>query len=307
MIAAWSVQEGDSIVWSTQWIGFDAAPLAPVAAHPSLTVQSTSSTISLAEGGMLEDDSTGCHFVGVDASGQEQGAVKTFASDCRSLAGAGSNWSFLSIGSQGGGSLVTFDAAEQSETPLVFPQQEYVWDRVVLADGSSLVSSFWEDANTATYTNWVTPFDAHGNSLGPSVAVAGYDSAPLLVARAGDHAMVGWSFSTIEVMPVDAKGNALGPAQTISADHPTYELSLFTQPNGDVLVAWTVLGNPTNDLSLHARIVAPDGTPRGPETLLETGLATVQIDGAIESTNARAVIVVTTNEGKVEALPLTCQ
>jgi hypothetical protein len=308
LIAAWSVQEGDTTVWSTQWIGFDGAALAPIVAHPSLTFSSTSSTMSLAEGGMLEVDSTGCHFVAVDASGEEQGAVKTFASDdCRSLSGAGTKWSFLSIASQGGGSLVTLDGATQTETPLVLAQPEYVWDRVVLSDGSFLASSFWEDANTATYTNWLTPFDAKGEALGPSVAVAGFDAAPLLLARAGDHAMAGWDWSTVEALPVDAKGSALASAQTITADNPIYELSLFTQPNGDVLVAWVVLGGPTNDMSLHARVVAPDGTPRGPETLLETGLASVQIHGAIESTGARAVLVLTTNEGKVEALPLTCQ
>jgi hypothetical protein len=301
------MQEGSSIVWSTQWIGFDGAPLAPALVHTSLTAQTTSATISLAEGGMLEDDQTGCHFVAIDTSGHEQGNVKTFSDDCRSLSRSGSKWSFLSIGSQGGGSLVTFDDQQQLEAPLVLSQPEYVWDRVVLADGSFLLSSFWEDTNTATYTNWVTPFDAQGGSLGSSAAITGYNSAPVLLARAGDHAMAAWNWSTIDVMPVDAKGHTLGAAQTVTTDNPVYELSLFTQPNGDVLVAWIVLGEPTNDMSLHARVVAPDGTPLGPETLLESGLATVQIHGAIESTGARAVLVVTTNKGKVEALPLTCQ
>jgi hypothetical protein len=243
----------------------------------------------------------------IDDGGNEQGAPLNFASGCSNLARVGSKWSFLELNAGPGTSLVVFDGTQSTEMPLAFSKEQYAWDRVVFDDGSFVVSGFWEDVNTQKTTNWLTPFDAHGNPLNAGAPVLGFDSAPVILARAGDQAMAGWNGSTIEVMPVDAKAQSLGATQTVTTDTPVYELSMFAEPNGDVLVAWIVLGGSTNDMSLHARVVAPDGTPRGPETLLESGLATVQIHGAIESTGARAVLVVTTNKGKVEALPLTCQ
>lgn len=298
-----------SIAWSTRWVDYDGAMLAPPLAHPSLAAQTNASAeASLAPGGLLEDDETGCHFVSVDDSGHETGAVKFFDYvGCRSLSRFGSKWSFLWAPDTGGGSLVTFDDASTAIRSLQFAQPQYTWDRVVFADGSFVVSAFWEDVNTAKDTNWLTPFDAQGNSLGPSITVTGYDSAPVLLARAGDHAMAAWQWTKVNALPVTKLGGQLSLAQTVTTDTPIYELSLFTQPNGDVLVVWIVLDSPTSDMSLHARVVDPDGVPRGPATLLLGGLTSTQVHGAIESTGARALLTLTAKDGTIEALPLTCQ
>lgn len=306
VLVAWYTSTGTSLSWTTRWIDFDGAMLAPPLDHPSLAAQSNASAaMSMLEGGMLEDDTTGCRFVTVDVSGHEQDFTSLGAPGCTSLARMGAKWSFLRL-NNGGGSLVVFGNGPNIETPLVITQQQ-IWDRVVFADGSFLVSAFWEDAQTAKDTNWLTPFDVNGTSLGPSIAVTGFDSAPVLLARAGDHAMSGWDWTNVEVTPVTTTGKPLGSPQTVTTDSPPYELSLFTQPNGDVLVAWIVLDETTNDMSLHARVIAPDGTPRGDETLLQDGIESVQLHGAIESTGARALLTVTTKDGTAEALPLTCQ
>ena len=308
VLVAWSTLGADSVAWTTRWVDFDGAVLAPPVAHPSLTAQTNANAaISLAEGGMLEDDTTGCHFVTVDTSGHEQDFTSLGAPGCTSLARAGARWSFLRRSENGGGSLVTFGNGPQVETPLAFADAQAVWDRVVLADGSFIASGFWEDAQTAVYTDWLTPFDANGAPLGASVVVPGFDQAPVLLARGGDHVMAAWQWTNVTALPVSTLGAPLAPSQSVTTDAPIYELSLFTQPNGDVLVAWIVLDEKTDDMSLHARVIAPDGTPRAAETLLASGLESAQVRGAIESNGARALLVVSTKDGTIEALPLECQ
>jgi hypothetical protein len=308
VLVAWYTSTGTSIAWSTRWIDFDGAMLAPPLDHPSLAAQTTASAaMSMVEGGMLEDDTTGCHFVAVDVSGHEQDFKTLGGTGCVSLARVGAKWSFLNLDQGGGASLVVFGNGAVIETPLAFSQAEYVWDRLVLVDGSFLVSSFWEDANTAKDTNWLTPFDAQGAALGPSIAVVGYDSAPVLLARAGDHAMAAWQWTNVNALSVTALGAQLSLAEVVTTDSPIYELSLFTQPNGDVLFVWILLDEKTNDFSLHARVIDPDGMPRGPATLLSNDVTSTQVHGAIESTGARALLTVTTKAGTIEALPLTCQ
>lgn len=265
VLVAWSTLDSTGVSWSTRWIDFDGAMLAPPLAHPILTSHgTTSAAISLAESAMLEDDGTGCTFTATDASGHETGTPKYFDfPGCRSLARSGSKWSFLWAQDGGGASLVTFDDAFSAIGGLAFAQPEYVWDRIVFADGSFLVSSFWEDTITAKDTNWLTPFDASGSALGPSIVVPGYDSAPVLLARAGDHAMAAWQWTNVNALSVTKLGGQLSLAQVVTTDSLIYELSLFTQPNGDVLFAWIALDEKTNGFSLHARVIDPDGMPRG--------------------------------------------
>jgi hypothetical protein len=309
VLVAWYTFDETSIAWTTRWVDYDGAMLAAPLAHPSLAAKTNASaSISITEGGMLEDDTTGCHFVTVDASGHEQDFTSLGGPGCISLARAGAKWSFLRPKDGGGGSLVVFGNGPQIETPLTFAPQQYVWDRTVFADGSFLVSAFWEDEQTAKDTNWLTWFDLNGKPLHPSIAVPGFESAPVLLARAGDHAMAAWQWTNVSALPTGEDGTPSSPtAENVTTDGPIYELSLFAQPNGDVLFVWTALDEKTNDFSLHARVIAPDGTPRGPETFLLSGITSAQLHGAIESTGARAMLTVTTNDGTIEALPLVCQ
>jgi len=310
VLVAFHTTKNQSIAWSTRWVDFDGAMLAPSVAHPSLDAKTVQSAdVSLAEGAMLEDDETGCHFMMIDGEGHETDTMKSLGGPgCRSLAHTGTQWSFLRTADGGGGaSLVVVDQGYELETPLVFSSAQYVWDRVVFGDGSFLVSGFWEDEQTATYTNWLTPFDVHGGELGSSVAVFGFESAPVLVARAGDHTLAAWQWTDVSALSVGKDGQPLSLVQNVTTDSPIYDLSLFAQPNGDVLFAWIVLDEQTNDFSLHARIVTPDGMPRGPATLLSNDVTSFQVHGAIESTNARALLTLTTKDGTIEALPLTCQ
>jgi len=307
--------KNQSMAWSTRWVDFDGAMLAPAVAHPSLDVKTVQSAeMSLAQGGMLEADETGCYFVPIDDSGHETGAEKAFDNlGCRALSRFGSKWSFLWGQDGGGGELIVFDDQSVAVHSLQLQPLQYVWDRVVFADGSFLVSAFWEDEQTAKYINWLTWFDDSGKVLSPSIAVPNavdpdFDSAPVLVARAGDHAMAAWQSTNVSALPIEEDGQPLSlTVQTVTTDAPIYELSLFTQPNGDVMVVWMVLDEQTNDFSLHARVIAPDGTPRGPATLLSNDVTSFQVHGAVESTNARALLTFVTKDGTIEALPLTCQ
>ena len=311
VLVTWYTATFTSIAWTTRLVDFNGAPLAAPKAHPSLAAQtSASAVISLAYDGSrigaLEDDETGCHFLTMGSDGSEVGAPLALGtSPCLALASQGGRWTFLrDTNAETPVSLVTLQGSSTSESMLSTPGPQVIWDRLVFPDGSFLLDTFFEDAS-GQYTNWLGPFDASGAALGPQIPVAGYDSAPVQLVRAGNAAMAAWWWSSIRTLPVDELGHATGPAQTVSTDSPVYEMSLFAAPDGDVLVTWILL-EPNGDMSLHARALATDGTPRGPATLLAPQVSSAVVRGAIESTGARALLAVTARDGSIEALPLTC-
>ncbi len=311
VLVAWQTRATPtSISWTTRAVDFTGTLAAPVD-HPALTAQSTPpGAVSFATDGSrigaLVNEADKCTFITLDETGHELGdPVDAGTQRCFALASNGSQWSFLRDDGQGNTSLVSLQNGTTTEKKLQFASTQVLWDRVVFPDGSFLLDSFLEQANTQ-YDNTLTPYDASGNLLGGGSIIGGFEGAPALITRAGNAAMAAWSWSTIEALPVDHLGHAAGPAQMISNATPTYELSIFPVPNGDVLATWIVL-EPSNAMSLHARALAPDGTPRGAATLLAPDVGEHVVYGAVDSSGARAVLAFMAKDGTIEALPLTCQ
>ncbi len=310
VLVAWCTVSLDSIAWTTGAVDFAGELFASPLAHPAIAGHSSApGAISLANDGTriggLVNDADGCRFVTMDQTGHElEGAIDLGTGRCTALAANGKSWSFLDADGQGNVSLVGLENGTTKKKTLETAAPQVLWDRVVFTDGSFLLDTFLEQAN-AQYDNTLTPYDTSGNPLGPGNLIGGFVGAPASIARAGSGAMATWSSSTIEALPVDTLGQTAGAAQMVSNASTVYELSIFPVPNGDVLAVWVLL-EPTNEMSLYARALAPDGTPRGPERLLSQDVTSAVVYGAVESTGARALLAVTTKDGALEALPLMC-
>jgi hypothetical protein len=167
-------------------------------------------------------------------------------------------------------------------------------------DFSFLIDSFAEDPKTGVYTAWLTLFGADGQALGAELVVPSGHTAPVWLAATRNGALAAWSWNSLFVLPVDRSGAPTGPSQTVVANKEIYEMAILPAPDGDVLAVWTEL-EPDNVFAMYVEALAPDGTARGPATLVQRPAAEVRIRGVVERSGARALLTIGT-----EALPLTC-
>ncbi len=313
-LVAWytlSAPNAETLSWSTRSVGFDGAPRAPIEAHPSLTLHTTSSgAISLATNGAraagLEEDSSGCHFLALDADGADVGAMAPQAtSACSALAAESDGFSYLSPSAQGETpvALARIDAQGvlRATTPLMVPPNRALWDRYVFDDGTFLLDTFAEDAN-GVYTDWLQRFDARGNPLAPE-SVVGANTAPVWVAATAMGALAGWEWSTVSLVPVTRDGAPSGPVQTEPATGALYGMTLASVPNGDAMLLSLVLDG-ASEFDLYAQAVAPDGSARGTATLIRTSQEQSRIYAIVAPAGDRALLVF--EDGGVRTLPLTC-
>jgi hypothetical protein len=315
VLVAWytlSAPNAETLSWSTRSIGFDGAPRAPVEAHPSLTLHTTTSgAISLAtngaRGAALEEDSSGCHFLALDADGADVGATAPQAAfACSALAAESDGFSYLIPSAQGETpvALARVDAqgALRDTTPLTVASNRALWDRYVFDDGTFLLDTFDEDPTTGVYTDWLQSFDARGHSLAPGVAVTA-NTAPVWVAATAAGALAGWESTAVALVPVTRNGEAFGPVQTQPATGPLYGMTLASVPNGDAMLLSLVL-DAGDQFDLYAQAVAPDGSARSAATLIRTSQEQSRVYAVVAPAGDRALLVF--EDGGVRTLPLTC-
>jgi hypothetical protein len=314
-LVAWYTLSGpnaETLSWSTRSVGFDGAPRAPIEAHPSLTLQTTSSgSMSLATNGAsvagLEVDSSGCRFFALDANGADVGAIAPQASSaCGALAAESDGFSYLSASAQGETpvALARVDAqgAPRDTTPLMVPSARALWDRYVFDDGTFLLDTFSEDATTGVYTDWLQHFDSRGNPLARE-SVVGANTAPVWVTATATGALAGWEWTSVNLVPVTRDGAPSGPLQGPGRMGPLYGMTLASAPNGDAMLLSLVLDG-TSDFDLYAQAVAADGTARGPATLIRTSQEQGRIYAIVAPAGDRALLVL--EDGGVRTLPLMC-
>ncbi len=316
-LVAWytvTPEPSGALTWSTRLVGFDGAPLAQAVTHPALgSATDTSAAISLAVGGArvgaLVSDAVGCKFGTLDMEGHDTaGALPLGTGRCFGLAARGSGWSFLRAAGTDSTpplQLAELDSAghELDET-LAAAVDQTAWERLTFGDGSFLLDTFREDLSTSTDTNWLTPYDAAGDALGPRVAVDGFDSAPVWLVAAGQSALAFWSWDALYARPVGREGVATGASKNVSGKATIYELRAAALPDGDVLMVWKAL-EAASRFGLYAVSLAPDGTPRGTPTRVAGQLESSFVEISVEPTGARAVLI-SDEVGGLQALPITC-
>jgi hypothetical protein len=314
VLVAWytlSAPNDETLSWSTRSVGFDGAPLAPIEAHPSLTLRTvTSGSISLATNGAsvagLEADSSGCHFLALDAEGADVGAMVPQASPaCGALAPESDGFSYMAPSAQWDTpvALARIDARGvlRDTTPLMVAAERAFWDRYVFDDGTFLLDTFAEDA-TGAYADWLQHFDARGNPLAPESNV-GANTSPVWLAGTATGVLAGWEWSTVSLVPVTQDGAPSGPVQTEPAGGPLYGMTLASVPNGDAMVLSLVL-NAANEFELYVQAAAPDGSARGAATLVRTSQEQSRVYAVVAPAGDRALLVF--EDGGVRTLPLTC-
>jgi hypothetical protein len=310
-LAAWSTRTlaTNALECSTRLVGFDGSALGSPIAHPSLgSITEASASISLATNGSgfgaLEVDETGSRFLAMDPEGHEQGAAISLGADnCMSLEALDGAWSFLrgapSLSTPGALDVLDPATGKETTTPLAIPAGQALWERLRFDDGSFLIDSFREDS-TGADTTWLAPFAKDGAAIGPQLVVPDVHTAPVWLVVTKDGALAAWWSGSFFALPIDRFGAPTGPLQTVVADKDIYELVVLPVPDGDVLAAWTEL-EPSNDFATYVVALAPDGTPRGPATLVASPAGEARLRGVVEPNGARALLVT-----GMSALPLTC-
>lgn len=316
MLAAWytlTTSGTPTLSWSTRTIAFDGAPRGEIKAHAALTTSTNASgAMSLATNGVnvgaLVADTTGCRFVAFDANGAEVGAVVSAGgTECTSLAAEGDGFSYLSMSSQGGTpvALRRVDArgTPRTTTTLTVPAGSAVWERFVFDDGSFLLNTFREDPMTTVYTDWLQHFDARGASLAAEHTVGGVNTAPVWIAATATGVLAGWEWSDVNLVPLSRDGVAMGAPRSIAVGGSLYGMTLASVPNGDAILLWLELANPSG-FKLFARAIAPDGTPRAPATLVRASSDQSRVYALVDPQGDRALLVF--SDGGVRTLPLEC-
>lgn len=313
VLVAWAENDATgATTWTTRAVAYDSAPLAPPLAHPSLSSPgpATTGAVSFARAGATVGALFGvCQFRTMDFAGHELSSpsITQDGTACIGLAArADGAWTFLRTSADGTTPLA-LDALDQgkiTETPLTTPPQRALWDRLVFDDGTFLVDTFAEDVATAKYQDWLAPFDAKGKPAGSEVVVPDYDSAPVLLVPAGTGALAVWTWDSLYATPIDRHGAFVGAKQAVAAKKSVYEIALAPAPDGDVLLAWSELGD-ASALTTYVAAMSPEGTLRGPSTFVDKGAAASRMFAAVDPSGARAVLVTSMTEGLV-AQALAC-
>jgi hypothetical protein len=317
-LVAWStsdIQGAGTLSWATRKVGFDATPIGPVVAHPSLTAQTLASgSISLAVNGptlgALEFDETGCRFLALDAAGNEKAGVVPLGSpSCSGLSALDAGWSFLQADQSFGSPLhlekLDSTAMHLTDVPLPTPDGQVLWERLVFDDGSFLVDTFAENPTTAVYTDWLEPYDKTGLAESQETVVNGFESAPVWLVATKTGALEAWSGTGIYARAINRNGVPTGLLQTLAEGATIHEFALLPVPNGDVLAVWSQV-EANSDMSLHAQPLGSDGgVPLGADTPLGNANGAQRIYGAVEPGGARAVLMMARQDG-LAAIPLSC-
>jgi hypothetical protein len=313
VLVGWSTQtfsRPETLAWSTRVLGFDGSPRTEVLSHPALTTMTENSgAMSLATSGAsvagLAADSTGCHFLPLDARGADGGdAVEEGSDDCLGLAAEVDGFSYVTRSKQGGtpADLVRIDArgAVRARTTLPVPSGRVAWDRFVFDDDSFVLYTFREDPATGKYSNWLQHFTGRGAPLAPERDVDA-NTAPVHVAATATGMLAAWTWSSVNLVPLTRDGTIAGALRPVPVAGPLYGMTLASVPNGDAILFWDE-ATPTNDFKLFVQAIAPDGVPRAPATLVRTTRSSSGVFVVVAPQGDRALVVF---EGGL-ALPLEC-
>lgn len=305
-VVAWTASTGSTRTYATRVIGGNGAPMGDVHELSALTVQThASGSIEIEHrGAAIVSDEAGCRFQCLRDDGTpcvDTTPVSVGKTGCFGLASTPAAYSVLVPSAQFETpvSLVRISGSGEvlTTTPLDVPAGRAVWNR--FGTGNDFVlSTFREDPTTSVYTDWLQHFDIRGNALASEVAIAA-NTAPVLVAATNTGLLAGWSWGDYHLAPLERDAHPNGPQQTIKAGAAIYEMTLAGA--GDVMLASMELA-PKSGFDLIVRSVAPDGTPRGPATVVAHPKQTGRIVALIEYDHALLLWA----DGGIRALQLEC-
>jgi hypothetical protein len=335
LISWFSISEPTMESWDTRALNMDGTPRSAIVSHLSFPtmggvytdVMSLAVTSPCAFGGLVDDAASGCRFLPLDGDGNEIGPVVTLpdgmSGGCGYLGAAPDGFSYLQESPTNGGpiDLVTIgtDGSFRARAKLgAFPG---FGPRLVLHDGTFLLSAFFENDSGGDLTYEVADFDAHGMELAPGTTIADNGGSILLLAETSGGVLssyLGFDRATkagqaMYVVPLTSGGTpAAGPVplEVTGAVGPIYGFSLDASPSGDALLTWNNLDEATNRYQFFMMELDAQGTPRGAPTALGTYELVANVFILVGADGERALLVYAGapvgGMGGVHTLPLAC-
>jgi hypothetical protein len=139
--------------------------------------------------------------------------------------------------------------------------------------------------------------------------VQGYDGEPVSLVAAGKGALELWPGNDgLVAAPIDRIGNPTTPETQIAAG-TILAITTAPMPNGDALVGWMGVGDTDSTFPMFVVTVAHDGTLRAPATMIIPNASSsfdANVFAIVDASGTRALIVTTSSDGSLEAIPLTC-